>query len=101
MKFKKIIKATALLSLLVISGCASLSDAGRGVKVTREEPKNCKEISDLSSGNFASKTSQSDVKNDLRNMTAIAGGNVLVLDSINSVPFGGYSGSGRAFTCTL
>lgn len=79
--------------------CASLSDSGKRVSIVKEVSQSCQELGDLSSGNLASKPSHSDVKNDLRNQTAELGGNTLIVDSLSAVPFGGYSGSGRAFTC--
>ncbi len=95
----KFISIVTIVIMFIFVGCASLTEAGKGVRVLKEAPKNCKELGDLSSGTFASKPSQTDVKNDLRNKTAEMGGNLLVLDSINSVFRGGYSGSGRAFKC--
>lgn len=93
-------KSFVLLSLLVLSvSCASVSEEGKQVRILKEAPANCSELGDISSGNIASKASHTAVKNNLRNEVAGLGGNVLVLDSISAVSFGGYSGSGRALSC--
>lgn len=96
MKMKLIV---ILLAAVVLTGCASLSEAGKQVEVVNESPKGCTELGELTSGTIASKPSTADVLNDLRNQAAEMGGTVLVKDSIGATGIGGYSGSGRAFKC--
>jgi hypothetical protein len=88
-----------ILFSVFMAGCATLNPDGANVRIKKEAPDNCDELGDISVGNLASLASQSDVKNALRNEAAKLGGNLLVLDAINAVPMGGYSGSGQAFDC--
>jgi len=94
------------LALLVLSACSSLSSGGARVRyyTKAEPPRECRYIEDVSAGTGFSLFSQQAVKNSLRNQTAEAGGNFLVIDDIIAVPnadggAGGYAGTGRAMWC--
>ncbi len=93
-----------LVVLATIQACAqtTISEAGKKVKLTKNEPINCEELSDLEVTGGSSIIA----KVRLRNAAAEAGGNVVVFDSIMKeiddrgvVFYTTYSVTGRAFKC--
>jgi hypothetical protein len=106
---KILISFTLLSFLLLISGCASLTEAGKNVQIVtkQEAPSNCKLIGDVAIGEvYDGSTSIVDtmtarsigqLKIKMRNQAAQKGANYLVIDTIERKD--GYAGTGRAYLC--
>ena len=104
MSIKKTLLVSALVLTLLCVSCVSLTEGGKTVNyVTKQEaPAECELVSEVDTG-YSPAGSVADVKVLLRNATAEAGGNFLVIDTFekgyNSSGGQYYLGNGRAYEC--
>ena len=70
--------------VLLLASCSGLNESAQNVKYSTksEASKDCKEIGEVSVGSFLPHMTMESVKNEMRNKTASAGGNFLVIDSV-------------------
>jgi hypothetical protein len=106
----RIVSFICLLLLLLVIGCASLTEGGKNVQIVtkQEAPQNCKLIGDIAIGEvYDGSTSIADtmvamsigqLKVKMRNQAAEKGANFLVIDTIERKS-DGYAGTGRAYLC--